>query len=25
MVGTGLIEVQDTMVIKNDHQAGTRS
>jgi len=25
MVGTGLIEVQDTLVIKNDHQAGTRS
>jgi PII-like signaling protein len=25
MVGTGLIEVQDTLVIKNDYQAGTGS
>jgi len=25
MVGTGLIEVQDTLVIKNDYQGGTRS
>src|SRR5258708_40223831 len=25
MVGTGLIEVQDTLVIKNDYQGGARS
>jgi PII-like signaling protein len=25
MVGTGLIEVQDTLVIKNDYQGRTRS
>jgi len=25
LVNTGLIEVQDTLVIKNDHQGGPRS